>query len=176
MKCINIVKIKENNFLGVWDMSKEKTERDLFYILQDLKRSINVLDLNYLKDKLEVLNTESMHQEDNFDYYNRKYFLNNLKHLLVKILTLGKCSKKHNDNYFEIRELLEYKLNIIEHKYEQLTVELIVTEVLLDINTNKEVFYKNNFKQIDNFLEFIDELPKEEKQKIFEYKIGVNNG
>ena len=52
---------------------------------------------------------------------------------------------------------------------------MFVTEVLLEINTNKEKAFKNNFNQIYDFLELIDKMPEEEKVKIFSYKMGMQN-
>ena len=46
-------------------------EKELFYIMQDLKRDINCLEIDYLKRKLEEVNIKCMHEEDNFNYYNK---------------------------------------------------------------------------------------------------------
>ena len=108
-----------------------------------------------------------MKEEDNFYYYNRKFFLNNIKFLLLKIIMLGKCKKNQIDKYTYIRDNLEAKMDKIEEKYNLLLAEFVVTENLIQVNTNKESFFKNNYKQIDNFFNYIDKLNDEEKNKIF---------
>ena len=147
----------------------------MFHILQNIKIDINTLDLKYLHDKLITLNYDCMHEEDNFDYYNKKFFLNNIKFLLTKIIMLGKVTKNQIDKYTYIRQSLENNLDKIEEKYNLLLAEFVITEVLLDINKTKEISLKNNFNQIDSFLEFIKKYSDEEKEKIFSYKMGVNN-
>ena len=92
-------------------------EKDLFHILQNIKIDINTLDLKYLHDKLITLNYDCMHEEDNFDYYNKKFFLNNIKFLLTKIIMLGKVTKNQIDKYTYIRQSLENNLDKIEEKY-----------------------------------------------------------
>lgn len=54
-------------------------------------------------------------------------------------------------------------------------MEKVVTEVLLEINTNKEKSFKNNFNQIYDFLELMNKTTEEEKEKIFSYKMGIQN-
>ena len=151
-------------------------EKDLFYILQELKVDINTLNLKSLKEKLEKINFYCMYEEDNFNYYNKKFFLNNLKFLLTRFLMLGMCTKNQLDAYRCRRESLERNLDLIEDKYNLLLRESVILEILIEINENREQPLKNNFKQIDSFLEFIKPLSEEEKDKIFSYKMGANNG
>lgn len=148
-------------------------EKELFYMLQNIKRDINCLDLKYLKEKLEDLNYKCMHEENNFDYYNKLYLKNNIKLLFIKMIPF--IDKKTFYNYISKKNKLDLLMDEIEEKYNMLLIETVVTEVLLDINTNKEVVLKNNYNQIDTFLSFINQLTNEEKNKIFSYKMGVNN-
>ena len=150
-------------------------EKDLFHILQDLKIDINRLDLEYLNDRLTVLEFDCFHQENNYEYYRKRLFFNNLKYSIVKILMLGRCSKNQIDKYECIRENLEKMLNKIEQKYDLLTAEYVVTEVLIETNSIKKEFLDNNFKQIDSFFELIDKFDDKEKEKIFSYKMGMKN-
>lgn len=145
-------------------------EKDLFYILQNIKVDINSLNINYLQNKLVKLNFDCMYEEDNFEYYNKKFFINNIKFLLTKILMLGRCTKNQIDKYNFTRQSLEKNLDKIEEKYNYLLAEFVVTEVFLEINKNKE------YNQIDSFLDFINKMPNEEKDKILSYKMGDNNG
>ncbi|MBQ9023989.1 MAG: hypothetical protein IJ105_02065 [Bacilli bacterium] len=151
-------------------------EKDLFYILQNIKVDINSLNINYLQDRLVKLNFDCMYEEDNFDYYNKKLFINNIKFLLTKLLMLGRCTKNQINKYNLTRQSLEKNLDKIEDNYNYLLAEYVVTEVFLEINKTKEITLKNNYNQIDSFLEFINKMSKEEKDKIFSYKMGVNNG
>lgn len=151
-------------------------ERDLFYILQNIKIDINCLNIKQLQRKLEEVNNECMYEEDNFNYYNRKFFINNIKFLLIKIIMLGNCTKNQIDKYSLIKESLENILDKIEENYNFLHMEFTTTEKLLRQNKNKEISLKNNFEQINSFLEYIDDLSNEDKEKIFSYKMGVNNG
>lgn len=148
-------------------------ERDLFHILQELKREINVIDLKYLKDKIEVLDVDRMHEEDDFNYYNKQYFKNNIKYLILKIIMLGRCNSRQLNSYINVKNKLEKKLDTIEERYNDLCIEKIVTETLLEINTNKEKSLKSNFNQIYDFLEYIEKIPVDEKDKIFSYKMGA---
>lgn len=168
MICINIVKIKRNDFGGFM-------ERDLFHILQNLKININTLDLDYLEDRLIVLSHDCNHEERNFEYYRKRYIINNLKYSLIKVLMLGRCTKNQRDKYEYIIANLEENLDKIAEKYSLLFSEFVVTEVLLETNKNKKEFLDNNFKQIDSFFEFIDKFDSDEKEKIFSYKMGVKN-
>lgn len=151
-------------------------ERDLFYILQNIKIDINCLKIDYLQKRLEEVNNECMHEEDSFNYYNKKFFLNNLRFLLIKIFMLGNCTKNQIDKYALTRNSLENILDRIEENYNLLFTELTIIEGLLEVNKNKEESLKNNFKQINLFFDYINDLSKEEKKKIFSYKMGVNNG
>lgn len=151
-------------------------ERDLFYILQNIKIDINCLKIDYLQKRLEEVNNECMHEEDSFNYYNKKFFLNNLRFLLIKIFMLGNCTKNQIDKYALTRNSLENILDRIEENYNLLFTELTIIEGLLEVNKNKEESLKNNFKQINLFFDYINDLSKEEKKKIFSYKMGENNG
>ena len=151
-------------------------ERDLFYILQNIKIDINCLKIDYLQKRLEEVNNECMHEEDSFNYYNKKFFLNNLRFLLIKIFMLGNCTKNQIDKYALTRNSLENILDKIEENYNLLFTELTIIEGLLEVNKNKEESLKNNFKQINLFFDYINDLSKEEKKKIFSYKMGENNG
>ena len=151
-------------------------ERDLFYILQNIKIDINCLKIDYLQKRLEEVNNECMHEEDSFNYYNKKFFLNNLRFLLIKIFMLGNCTKNQIDKYALTRNSLENILDRIEENYNLLFTELTIIEGLLEVNKNKEESLKNNFKQINLFFDYVNDLSKEEKKKIFSYKMGENNG
>ena len=150
-------------------------EKELFYIMQDLKRDINCLEIEYLKRKLEEVNIKCMHEEDNFNYYNKRFFLNNLKFLITKILMLGKCTRNQLIKYECIRQSLEKNLDIIEQRYEILYLESHFTEELLKQNTAKEPILKENYNKIEEFLNFVNSLDTEEKERMLSYKIGVNN-
>lgn len=88
-------------------------EKDLYHILQELKREINVIDLKYLKDKIEVLDVDCMNAENNFDYYNRQYLKNNIKFLILKILMLGRCNSDQIGCYLAMRQELNKKMDMM---------------------------------------------------------------
>lgn len=143
-------------------------EKELFYILQDLKIDINSLNTKKLKNKIDDLYIQFMHVENNFNYYRKKYVLNNIKHLL----TLGMCSKYRSEKHKYIKQNIEENLDIIDIKYRLLLSELTNIESFLEINQNKEKTFKNNFEQIDTFLNFIKNLDNDEKEKLLSYRIG----
>lgn len=143
-------------------------EKELFYILQDLKIDINSLNIQNIKKQLEDLYIQSIHIEDNLNYYKKKYILNDLKY----VLTLGMCSKYRSEKYKYIRENIEENLDIIDIKYELILSELSQIEDFFENSLAKEKTFKNNFEQIDSFLNFIKHLDKDEKEKLLSYRIG----
>ena len=88
---------------------------------------------------------------------------------------LGKCTRNQLIKYECIRQSLEKNLDIIEQRYEILYLESHFTEELLKKNITKESILKENYNKIEEFLNFVNSLDTEEKERMLSYKIGVNN-
>lgn len=145
-------------------------EKELFHLLQELKICNNKIDVKNMQQILDNLYYECNHSEDKFDYYNRLYFLNNIKLLLLKMVPF--FNKKEKIKCILKKEKLDRIMDYIEIEYNNLEIGIIAYEAIIDISKNRKNELKKNMNQIDCFLNFINNLSADEKQKIFNYKMG----
>ena len=151
-------------------MIKDFLEKELFNILQELKKDNNCLDISYMQRKLDDIYDERTKVKDDFNFYNKYYFLTNIKIILLSMLPFILKEKKLKCK--SNKEKADRILDLIEQKYDSLEIKIIIYESLIDISKVKKNDYEKNINQINNFLDYINDLTVEDKQKIFNYKMG----
>ena len=147
-------------------------KKDLFYILQELKRDINKIDLEYYDKQLEELEIELKENEQLYNKMNKAMIYEDIKVILLNIITFGIYYKRYEYEYQLRKELIDGTLSDIQHDIKYIVSEMIAYEVLKDINSAKKESFIKNRDQIDKFLTLYEKLKDEEKTKLLNYKIG----
>ncbi len=146
-------------------------DKELFKTLQELKLDVNSIDLKYFDNKIKEYNIEEEKKEDLFRFHNKEYFLLKLKFYILNVLTLGINYSNNKYDYNLRKELLEGALDKVEEEYDKSLLSIAFYETLKEVKKSKENVLNYNIDQLNRFLDLVENLSKEEKMKIFNYKM-----
>lgn len=146
-------------------------EKELFYILQDIKGILNCINLEEYDEKIKIVENvkRGIEQERFENALERKR--ENLDYVLSDITTFWKYRKlnkmihEQKKNHIDTVGMI---VKSLEESCEREKAELIRQK---SFDENKREVYKRNFDQIDGFLELCKTLTEEEKEKVFNYKM-----
>ena len=146
-------------------------EKEIYYTLQDIKGYRNILKLSDIDKKIELLDTKKQSEQIKSKNYNKEYNKEKLKFSLLNFLTFGQFYNLNSNVYAaKISKLKEARDNSLDD-YILYKVE---EQKYIEQRKKDEVklyYYDRNFEQINMFLELLDTVSDEEKEKIFSYKM-----
>lgn len=152
-------------------------EKELFYTLQEIKGIIN--KLNYtIPGYDEVIQTHAQNALDTFEELEncRKDMKQEDKdYVLTNLVTLGKYRKQNKFHHMQQKAKLmlteSHYLRVVDIYEEEIKKQ---KEAKVADENRKEAYIKNR-EQIDSFLELCGTLTDEEKEKVFNYKMGIRS-
>lgn len=146
-------------------------EKEIYYTLQDIKGYRNILKSSDIDKKIELLDTKKQSEQIKSKNYNREYNKEKLKFSLLTLITFGQFYNLNSSVYAsKISKLKEARDNSLDD-YILYKVE---EQKYIDQKKKDEIklyYYDKNFEQINMFLDLLDTVSEEEKEKIFSYKM-----
>ena len=147
-------------------------EKELFRILQEIKIGINIINSNDFEKKINKISNLEAKTIIMNNLYIDAYRKNKAKFILFSIFTFGIYYYKNKYDYELRNEILEGAIDNCEDNYYNLVHDRVLYrayQMEFDMRLN---FFNKNFNQIDSFLELVQNLSEEEKQKYLSYKIN----
>ena len=145
---------------------------DLFRLLQEVKFYINKINSENYDEQIEETKEQIKKYGTLYNSLNNDMIREDIKIIILNFITLGFYFKRYEYEYNLKKDIVDESLDILKNNINILINDLIKYEKLKISNKNRMEFLIKNRDQIDKFLSLVDNLNEDEKQKIFNYKIG----